>query len=65
MVDIDVVVPHQDEVKVYVNEHHDIVVSRAAHDWEQTDEKVVFIVIPRAYVQVFLARVKTLSEEGV
>ncbi len=58
----DIVVRHQDEVRVYVNDHDDVVFWR--RDPDSTDGEV-WIVIPRNCVQAVIDRLRALIAESV
>jgi len=61
--DDDVVVPAQNEVKVYLNQNGDIVVKRDFEDFElfsSDQDKEVAIIIPRLHVPKLIERLKLL-----
>lgn len=66
MHDEDTLVPQQQEVQVYLNRKNDIVFKRDIIEFEfaSSQEKDVFIVIPRLYVPALIDRLKALMEQS-
>lgn len=57
----DTVVPSTQAVAVYLTSYGDVVVRRAAWEWEKED---VSIVIPRRYARLFIERMERLLTQS-
>ena len=63
----DVIVPAVQQVKIYLNDAGDIVLSRSLEDWERhsaDQNSETFIVIPKLYVPRLIERMRELLAEG-
>lgn len=61
--DREIVVPQQDEVRVWVTAEGDVCISREPHEWETVDGAVI-IRVPRGCVQALIGALQGLAKDG-